>query len=330
MYLLLGISIKLAFLLLVNLAAALIASGIWRLISSPIESLSASARARAIFFLRIGPIAAALFFVAAFVVPAYFLLEPENSGEVVSFKLGLLAGLSSIASILAILRVIKTQRNTRRLERSWRQDAVEISIDGFELPVYRIRHPFPVLALIGIWSPKIFIAEQVLASLTPQELQAALAHERGHLRSHDNLKRAILRICRDLLIVPIGTDLDRAWNENVETAADEFAARSSSKRALDLASALVKLARIARPRLDHAVHAASLLGERDIDVTERVKRLLRIAEKIQVDGPQMPALYVPFWIWPLAFTFVLILNMTDQRLLFATHEAIESFVWIIQ
>jgi len=328
-YFLLGISLTLAFLLIVNMGAAVLASAIWSLFSGLIKGVSASTRAHIIFGLRVGPIAGALVFVLAFVVPAYLLHEPENSGEVVSGKLALMAIASAIAFILAALRVLRTWHVTRQVASSWQDGALRIEIDGIDVPVFKIVHPFPVMAVIGILRPRMFVATQVLETLEPNELNAALAHEKAHLRSHDNLKRTILQICRDLVIVPFGKNLDRAWAENVESAADECAAYSKPHVALDLASALVKLARIAPHQRTRITFAGSYLFDAHcVDVTERVHRLVKFAD--ESGKPMKKRLFSTSWLWPAALTGLLLLHLADQRLLLTTHEAIEHFVWMIQ
>ncbi|HZH29770.1 MAG TPA: M48 family metalloprotease, partial [Pyrinomonadaceae bacterium] len=117
--------------------------------------------------------------------------------------------------------------------------------------------------------------------LTADELRAALWHEQGHLAARDNLKRTALRACRDvLMLVPAGRTLDNAWVEQSEAAADEHAARAGGAAlALDLASALVKIARLipadASPRMPAG---AFLVGDRDENgVAARVRRLVRLA-----------------------------------------------------
>ena len=329
MYFLLGISLTLAFLLIVNMGSAVLASVVWGLCSSLIRDVSANTRAHIIFGLRVGPIAAALVFVFAFVVPAYLLHEPENSGEVVSGKLALMALVSSVAFVLATLRVLRTWHVTRHVASSWQEGAVRIEMDDVNVPVFRIVHPFPVMAVIGIIRPRLFIATQVLESLDPNELKAALAHEKAHLSSHDNLKRTILQICRDLVIVPFGKNLDRAWAENVEAAADECAVDGRPHTALDLASALVKLARIAPHQSTRLTFSGFYLFDAHcVDVTERVRRLMKFAEEKK--RPIRKRYISPSWLWPAALTGLLALLLADPRLLLTTHEAIEHFVWIIQ
>src|SRR5438093_1171007 len=89
----------------------------------------------------------------------------------------------------------------------------------------RRRRRRAVARLARTTRPRLFVAQQLCDALSPVELSAALAHERGHLAARDNLKRALLRACRDVLtIVPAGRTLDRAWAESAEAAADEHAA----------------------------------------------------------------------------------------------------------
>ncbi len=55
-----------------------------------------------------------------------------------------------------------------------------------------------MIAVVGAFRPKMFIAEQIFLSLDKQELAAAVAHECGHLAARDNLKRLILKISQTL------------------------------------------------------------------------------------------------------------------------------------
>src|SRR5438094_213015 len=76
-------------------------------------------------------------------------------------------------------------------------------------------------------------------------LAAVIAHECGHLSARDNLKRTLLGICRaTLLLVPFGRAVHRAWPRSGESAADEFAAEQTPPTALNLASALLTIAKM--------------------------------------------------------------------------------------
>lgn len=332
MYSLLGISLTFAFLLIVNMAVAIFISLLWRVISGPVQDLSVGSRAKILFGLRIFPVAAALIFVLAFIVPAYVLHEPEDSGEVVSTKLALIAILCLAGAFIAGFRVFKTWLVTRRLVRNWLLNSTEITVAGVGLPIRRIEHSFPVLAVIGIIRPRIFVAKKVLESLGDAELRAAIAHEYGHLRAKDNLKRTLLRVCRDLVILPIGKELDIAWAQDAEIVADEHAAAAAGVRALDLASALIKLSRIvpdgSAPTLPVGAY---IITDRDGDVSSRIRRLLKLSERKALQNAAVTRLFsVPGYVWSLGGVVLLLLHLADQRLLLTTHRAIESFIWIIQ
>jgi hypothetical protein len=82
----------------------------------------------------------------------------------------------------------------------------------------------------------------------------------------DNLKRALMRACRDVLvIVPCGRILDRDWSEVAEAAADEHAARAGATVALDLASALIKIARLIPEGVKPTMPAGAFLIDDNYD-----------------------------------------------------------------
>ncbi len=225
MYYFLGISIFLASLLVLNFLVSLAASLIWNFAEKHTLNWSPRKRKQAIFALRIFPLAAALIFVLAFLLPSYLLFEPHSPDEIVSPKLAVPALLSLFGITFALFRVFGTFRRTRNLLKSWLERSEKISLEEISVPVYRLRHPFPVIAVVGTFRPKMFIAEQIFDELSREEISAAIRHETGHLAERDNLKRTLMRVCRDLLVLQMGRRLEIAWSENAEIAADEFAAQ---------------------------------------------------------------------------------------------------------
>jgi Zn-dependent protease with chaperone function len=279
-YELLGICLVLASLLSINALASLGLAAAAPLLRRPLQSCSARTRAQIFFSLRVGPAVLALLSVGLFLVPSYVGYEPYGTSEIVSKKLAGLAILSALGVTFALSRAFRSWFATRQLLREWSSSAVLIQIPGTNIPTFRFANSFPVIAVVGAFSPRLFIAERVLKTLSPEELSAAIAHEGGHLHAHDNFKRSILRACRDaLMIVPCGRSLDRAWAEAAECAADEHAAHQSPEAALNLASALVKIAKMVPPGARAAVPvAAFLVGvEETRGVKARVRRLLEIA-----------------------------------------------------
>lgn len=278
MYEFLGLCLILAGLMTLHVPAALLTTLLWRTLGGRTQPWPAESRAQILFALRVLPAALALFGALLLLAPAYITHEPRHAAEAVSLKLGALAALSASGILLALWRGATAHRITRDLARNWMNRAEAIDL-GLPIPTYRLRHRFPVIAVVGIFRPRLFIADYLFEALTRDELAATIDHECGHLASRDNLKRAILRICRDVLtIVPSGRSLDRAWAQASEEAADEYAARKGSAVALDLASALVKIARLAPAGASPLLPAGTMiLGENVATIADRVKRLTKIA-----------------------------------------------------
>ena len=280
MYLLLGTCLALSALLALNAFASALAELAWRAVAPRVAGRAAAVRARMLFALRVSPPALAAALVFALLLPAYLLHEPHDTDERVGVKLLLLAALSAAGVVLACWRVARTWLATRRLVRYWMRHAEPFAAEGASVPAFRIRHRFPVIAVIGVLRPRLFIATQIFDALTPGELSSALAHERGHVEARDNLKRAVLQAGQDALLVlaPLGRKLRREWQRESELAADEFAASAGPDAALDLASAIVKISRLipagATPTLPAGAH---LLGESDDGLSRRVRALLRLA-----------------------------------------------------
>jgi len=299
MYQLLGICLALTALLAVNALASLAMTAGWSLVKNRLANVSARARAEILFAMRAIPPALASVCVGFLLIPAYVGYEPIATTEVVSKKLAALALLSAAGLALALWRVCRSWLATRSLLRRWLADGHPMRLKGIGVPTFRIHHSFPIIAVVGTISPKLFIAEQVLQTLNEDELAAAIAHERGHLRARDNLKRSTLRACRNaLLIIPFGRSLDRAWAEAAEAAADEHAAGANPDTALNLASALVKIAKMvpAGARANVPLAAYLVGAEETQGVKARIRRLIEIAstEFNKPDRKSSLARLVPF------------------------------------
>jgi len=331
MYKLLGICLALASFFAVNVLASFAISLGWRSLESVTRSWSARARAELLFALRIGGPLVSVMLVSVLFVPAYIGYEPHATSEVVSKKLAGLAMLSGVGVAFAGWRSLRSWSATAKLKRSWATLAREIKLPNINIPTFQIPHSFPIIAVVGTFRPRLFIADQVLRSLNQDELAAAIAHECGHLTAGDNLKRVLLRACRDLLmIMPCGRSIDRAWSESVECAADEYAAQTGREVALNLASALVRIARMVPvgARAEMPV-AAFLVGDETRGIKARVRRLLEIASTNRFHRPQR------FHITGLPlFTVivVVILGATlagNPHLLLTVHSIVERVVFLL-
>ena len=332
MFELLGLSLLLAALLTFNSVATFVIAGLWRLAGRATDNWTAAARARFLFSLRILPAVLAFLTVSLLLIPAYLAHEPRHAAETVSFKLALLAIFSATGIAVSVYRGIGTHRATANLTSDWLRQGKPIRIPGIDIKSYEINHAFPLIGIVGFLRPRLFIASQVLQVLTPEEISAAVAHENGHLTARDNLKRGLLQACRDsLLIIPCGRLLDRSWSEASEEAADENAARQGNGAALDLASALVKIARIippgGRPTMPAGVF---LLGDEETKgIKSRVRRLIALATS-ERQGSRYDVLTRLFVWGPATMLLVgFVIAASNPYLLTRVHHLIEHAVFVL-
>lgn len=334
MFELLGLSLLLAALLTFTSLASLAIAAIWRMAGRLTNDWTAVMRARLLFTLRTLPALLAFLSVALLLVPAYLAFEPRHAAERVSFKLALLAFISATGITVSVYRAIAAHRATAKLTSEWLSRGQTVHIDGIAIEAFQIDHTFPLIAIVGFLRPRLFIAGQVLKILTPAEISAAVAHENGHLAARDNLKRGLLQACRDvLLIIPSGRGLDKAWSEASEEAADENAAQQGKGMALDLASALVKIARNVpqggRPTMPAGVF---LLGDEETKgIKSRVRRLITLAATECRPGSRRVAL-TQLFVWGPAsiMLFSLIVAATNPYLLSRVHYLIEHAVFALR
>lgn len=332
MYFLIGISLLFAFLFSVNILASLVATIVWRLLATPASRWSARTRVNLIFLLRVTPLAAAAVFISAFVLPSFVMFEPAATGESVGIKLTVIALLSAFGIAAAFGRIFASWWRTKRLIGEWMRLAEPVIIEGVQIPAFRLRHPFPIIAVVGVIRPRMFVAEQILSELDDAELTAAIAHECGHISTHDNLKRIAMRICGDLLVFPLGKTLDRVWSDAAESAADEYAATRGGRRsALNLASALIKVGRITPREKAWAMPiGAFLLEAEDGSLAVRVDRLLQIAEKAEPVAGTASRKPNPIWLIPMLASFALFPLALNSDLLAAVHSISEALLAALQ
>jgi Zn-dependent protease with chaperone function len=331
-YELLGISLILAAWLAFNTLASLGGSCLWRVIHGWARRWPASVCANVLFALRIVPPAATLLCIATLLIPAYLIHEPRQTEEIIGPELATLAFLSAAGVLLAFCRGWKAWLATRRLLADWLNKAQPVRLPEFGIPAYRLKHRFPLIAVVGVLNPRLFIEERIFETLTAEEIRAALAHEAGHLAAHDNLKRIFLRLCRDVLtLVPCGRLLDRAWREASEWAADEHAAKGGPAVALNLAAALIKIARLVPQNTRPDIPAvACLLGDEAGTVEQRVQRLVRMASHHTVA--------LPCWIPRIALLvagscllfMAAVMVLHAPQILVAVHSAMECVVGVLQ
>ena len=225
------------------------------------------------FALRLGPSIAAFAFVAAVFVPSYWLFEPRNSVE--RFDVTLSACALVVVAMVALAggRGLFAARAVRRRTRVWLQTATRLPGLASAVPTFLVHTPSPLMALVGIVRPRVFVSAPLVAALTPDELSATIAHELAHWRAADNLKRLAIRMAPDFLGgTSVARGIERRWAAAAERAADDRGTRGDVALRCALAAALVKVARLMPQPVPQLEPLSTLDGGGDL--TLRIERLL--------------------------------------------------------
>ena len=292
----------------VSTVASLIVLFSWRRVAS--NSVSApSTTSRRLFRLRMAPAVAAALLAWGGIPIAFAAWEPTGKIErvgPVALTLAV-AGAALVAS--SLWRLAMALRETQRIHRSL-VDAARGSLPGSPLPAFVIDSRFPVVALVGLFVSRLFVARTVVDACDAGELRAVVAHEQAHAGARDNLRRLLMAGAPDTLAcLPVGASMMREWAAMAELAADEIAVRHSSHR-LHLASALVKVARLATTPPDALPASTLYRGE---PIAERVHRLL---EAPAPAGPEPTSR----WLRPVSIAFVCVTAPVWLRAVYAAVE----------
>ncbi len=264
----LGVLLTLAAVALATIAGWLVAAlagGVIRRISG----LHATTRAAFLAQARLMPLTLVLVIVPAQMM-GFARFEaggPESAGP-------LLIGLAMLGAALlidALANGVRSWRRTQQIVGAWRQSATPITLPAWARRAWTIRRRFPVVAVVGIVRPQLFVARQVTAGCTPRELAAIAAHEAAHVDARDNLLRLLFRLTPGVSIAAaIADPIERAWTVAAEEAAD---ARARAKDGgVELASALTKVARMAADATPEILPVSAFIGGDDLE--HRVRRLL--------------------------------------------------------
>ena len=220
--------------------------------------------ARGVFALRVIPFGVSAFVSLFLTLPSFLLLESHSPDE----DLGTFALCAGALLILGagMCRLLAAEARTRRVVSEYLESSSSGKCSPIT-PVIILAQSITPVMLVGIRAPRILISASACTVLSEGELRAAYRHETSHFRSHDNLKKAIL----SCLPFPGMAGLEKAWREASELAAD-YSAVSSRAEALDLAAALIKLARHF-PGQNMPDLATGLMSTVDL-ITARVERLV--------------------------------------------------------
>jgi len=240
---------------------------------------SAAARATSLFWLRLTPAAASVV-VSLLAIVSFSRFEPRAGQERTGVVLLALAATAAAALATMAIRLVRGHLAARRALREWMAAAEPVVLPNVTLPAYVVAASFPVVAVVGVVRPRLIIARSVLDSCPADELDAIFAHESGHLRRRDNARRAILCAVPDVLTwVRWSRHVRESWHAAAEEAADDEAAHLGDTGRLRLATALLRVARLAPVGTPEANLPASALYRGEA-IERRVRRLLDPALEI--------------------------------------------------
>lgn len=258
---------------LLDLAISAFMALIWRTRAVAPADLPPQTRARRLFLLRLVPSVTAAILTLAVVTPAFVIFEPPGHEEEMGPAMGLFALLAVAQLAIAVATAARSLWMTARFERTWLRDSARI--DGpAGVPAYAVQTPAPLVALVGVFSPKLIAAQSVLDACSPDEIARIVGHECGHLQSRDNLKRWLMASLPDTLRwTRIHHEIIDAWHYAAEDAADDATTTGEATERAELAALLLKIVRLTPlPTWDTAIVSPFV---QDDGLERRVRRLLK-------------------------------------------------------
>jgi Zn-dependent protease with chaperone function len=266
--------------------------------------------------LRLAPACLSIFAVLCVCVPSYLRYEGNLTTEEVGWPSLVLAALGLLIGLLASARAVRAILQSSALSKDLRA-----AKDPNYWYLVSKDDAFPSMALVGLLEPRVVISPGVLETLTTEQFQATLDHERAHRSSNDNLKRLFILLAPDLFpFVRSFRRMEDHWNRYSELSADDLATRGRPDRSIALAEALIKLAKFEGGQLSPPL-VSGLFSASD-GLTLRVERLLR-PETPPQPSPRLQAL---FWAGPFLLLFSSALLFLRPQLFEGVYHLLEAFL----
>jgi Zn-dependent protease with chaperone function len=263
MYLLRGVVVSLAVFFLVYAALSGVLVCVWRKLGRNLSALGATT----LYGIRVLPLMGAGGLLALFTLPSFLYLEPYFTDERIGVGAFAMAAAGAMVLLTGFFNSARAWVRTSRflsvcLSRSRRLEPANGTC------TYEVQDEDPLILVAGAWRPTLLVSTGAVALLDAGEIHAAIQHELAHVQRRDNLKKLVLRFCA----LPWLAALDREWLKATEEAADD-AATQDEATALDLASALIKMAQ-APSRGGTPELGMALVPPNRASVSARVQRLL--------------------------------------------------------
>ena len=258
----------------VSTATAVCIGIFWPRLEASFARIPAGGRARRLVALRLVPIVLALL-ACGVTMLAFLRHEPADTRETPGLFVVVGAAIGAGLLVTGLWRLTTRCRATNRFLRIVERTATRVTALGVPVPIWQVDTAFPLVALAGIWRPSLLIARSVLEQIPRDELQVILEHELAHARRHDNAVRLLLSGLPDVLNL-VRPGIERAWHETAEEVADQMAAGDDARLRVHLASALVRVAKMAGTQAAPALPVLAFHNGESVE--RRVRRLLNRPE----------------------------------------------------
>ena len=283
-----------------SVLTSLAVAAAWPMIRRRTRDAEATLRARAMATTRLMPALVGLMSAATIAI-VFIRYEPPDTTETpglllvaaasVTFGLGAAAARRLAGAIAA--GVVCAQL-LRTCGRSMARD------DGTR--VWVVDTDYPVAAVTGILRPRLLLSTRIIDECTPGELEAVVRHEVAHVRRRDNLVRAAMLYLPDpFAYARAGREMQQAWANAAEESADDLAAGPQVAPRAELASALIRVARMDDRPAPRWVPALGFYE--GANLAHRVSRLLEAGRLSTGRSPRaIAALVAVTACWALALT----------------------------
>jgi beta-lactamase regulating signal transducer with metallopeptidase domain len=309
---------------LVNLAASIVILGLSRQAARAAMAMRPHRAARLFFTLRLLPFVSSLCVIASLCIPSYLRYEQNVASEriglfcLVTAVLGLALCLTSVyKGIRALVQLYFIEQRCRLLPPVQSPIAAETRMclaeeDGSDTPL---------LALVGILRPRLIVSRRLLETLSAEQFEVALFHERAHKLSWDNLKRLFLAVAPGIFPFMGGFGvIEQQWERHAELAADEYATCGRIDRSVALAGALIQVARLGN--VERRIPLASSFSAHNLELALRVDRLMAIDSAIPLRRRANMSSWNSFLVFVAFTTFLILL----PAVLYPIHQLLEALL----
>lgn len=324
MFYLLCLCLVLAVMSIIFVLAALTSLPALRVLAAYRHLVRAGTAANLLFVFRALPLVLGMVASLGLALPAFLEFEPYATHEMPGPLLLLLAGLGLLIVIGMTWRIAQIVWVTLSLQRRWLKNSKPLDASLKGIPVFCVEGSASLVAVAGIFTPRIFISRDVADALNTEELNAALSHELAHVSANDNLRQFILKMMPRPRFLPFLSGMDALWASTSEVAADERAIAKGASP-LELSSALVKVGRLSIQQRSSLLAASHLVDGCSSATHLRAGHLRDLLEQGASPEKVNPASQ---WLrgWMACAALVLLYLLALWTLLPEVHEALEFIV----